>query len=164
MKRIGLLLLLVLLCASQATSQVPDDNLIVPGQRIGKWRVAMTIADLVQMNGRATTISTVNPVDYVLPLPERHNWNQLGFAAFSRDGQKVDFLLIYSPNFKTEKGVGPGSNRIAVLNAYGPPTAETNVGTRLIYDAIGFAAGIEGDTMVGSFVFLAGTGKSLWRF
>lgn len=126
----------------------------------------MTIADLVQMNGRATTISTVNPLDYMLPLPERHNWNQLGFAAFSRDGQKVDFFLVYSPNFKTEKGVGPGSDRSAVMNAYGPPTAETRVaGSRLIYDAIGFAAGFEaGDTMVGGFVFLAGTGKSLWRF
>jgi len=163
MKQIGLFLLLVLLGASQATSQVPDDNLIVPGQRIGKWRVEMTIANLVQMNGRATTIATVNPVDYVLPLPERHNWNQLGFAAFSRDGQKVDFLLIYSPNFKTEKGVGPGSDRSAVLNAYGPPTAGV-AGSRMIYDAIGFAAGVEGNTMVGGFVFLAGTAKQLWRF
>ena len=167
MKWIGLILVLVLLSASQATSQVSDDNLIVPGQRIGKWRVEMTIANLVQMNGRATTIATVNPVDYVLPLPERHNWNQLGFAAFSRDGQKVDFLLVYSPNFKTDKGVGPGSDRGAVLNAYGPPTAEIRIaapGARMVYDAIGFAAGLEGDTMVGSFVFRPGTGKSLWRF
>ena len=166
MKWIGLILVLVLLGASQATSQVSDDNLIVPGQRIGKWRLEMTIRDLVQMNGQATTNETLILLDIVPPPPQRHNWGPpLNFAAITRDGQRVEFFLIFSPAFKTEKGVGPGSNRVAVQSAYGPPTAETRAGvtTRMIYDAIGFAANMEGDRVTGSNVFRPGTGKSIWK-
>jgi len=162
---IGLLLFLVLLGASHAIAQVPDDKLIVPGQRIGKWRLETTIRDLVQMNGPAT-IFTLDLLDIVPPSPQRHNWGPLEFAAITRDGRRVEFLLIFSPDFKTEKGVGPGSNRIAVQSAYGPPTAETRAGvtTRMIYDAIGFAANMEGDRVTGSNVFRRGTGKSIWKF
>ena len=166
MKWIGLLLLLVLLGASHAIAQVPDDKLIVEGQRIGKWTLAMTIRDLVQMNGPAT-IFILDLLDIVPPHPQRHNWGPpLNFAAITRDGQRVEFLLISSTDFKTEKGVGPGSNRIAVQSAYGPPTAETRAGvtTRMIYDAIGFAANMEGDRVTGSNVFRPGTGKSIWKF
>jgi hypothetical protein len=156
----------LLLLAPSAASQIPDDNLIVPGQRIGKWRLEMTIRDLVQMNGPATTIFTLNLLDIVPPSPQRYDWGPLGFAAITRDGQRVEFFLVLSPAFKTEKGVGPGSNRVAVQSAYGTPTAETRAGvtTRMIYDAIGFAANVERDAVVGSNVFRPGTGKSIWSF
>jgi hypothetical protein len=155
-----------LLAASPAVSQVPDDKLIVPGQRIGKWTLEMTIRDLVQMNGPATTIFTPNLLDIVPPPLRRYDWEPLGFGALTRDGQRVEFFLVFSPAFKTEKGVGPGSNRVAVQSAYGTPTAETRAGvtTRMIYDAIGFAANMEGDRVGGSNVFRPGTGKSIWSF
>lgn len=156
----------LLLLAPSAASQTPDDNLIVPGQRVGKWRLEMTIRDLVQMNGPATTIEILNLLDILPPPPQRYTWGPLNFAAITRDGQRVEFFNIFSPAFKTEKGVGPGSNRIAIQSAYGPPTAETRAGetTRMIYDAIGFAANMVGDRVTGSNVFRPGTGKSLWRF
>ncbi len=43
----------LLLLAPPAVSQVPDDKLIVPGQRIGKWTLEMTIADLERIYGPA---------------------------------------------------------------------------------------------------------------
>ena len=49
-----LLLLTVLLLAPRAVAQAPDDKLIVPGVRIGKWTLKMTIPDLERMNGFAT--------------------------------------------------------------------------------------------------------------
>jgi hypothetical protein len=57
MKRVGLFLLLLLLLAPPATSQVPDDKLIVSGQRIGKWALEMTVDDLVRMNGTAVGVT-----------------------------------------------------------------------------------------------------------
>jgi len=43
--------LVLLLLAPPVVSQVPDDKLIVPGVRIGKWTLEMTIDTLRQMNG-----------------------------------------------------------------------------------------------------------------
>ena len=40
-----------LLLASSAASQTPDDNLIVPGQRIGKWTLAMSVEAIVKVLG-----------------------------------------------------------------------------------------------------------------
>jgi len=39
---VGLLCVIVLLLALPAWSQVPDDRLIVPGDRIGKWTLDVT--------------------------------------------------------------------------------------------------------------------------
>ena len=47
---LGFLLFLLLLVQPPLT-QVPDDKLIVPGQRIGKWTLDMSIDDLLKMNG-----------------------------------------------------------------------------------------------------------------
>ena len=152
MKTVTLLSVVVLLLlAPSAASQIPDDNLIVPGQRIGKWRLEMTIRDLVQMNGPATLIETLAVSDIVPPLPRRYVWEPLGFAAITRDSQRAEFLLVDNERFKTEKNVGPGSTRASVQSAYGTPTAETRVRpgrTRMIYDAIGFAANVDGEPVV----------------
>ena len=168
MKMVTVLSVVVLLLlAPPAVSQIPDDNLVVPGQRIGKWRLEMTIRELVQMNGPATLIEILTTQDGVPPLPRRHVWDPPGFAAITRDGQRVEFLLIGDARFKTEKNVGPGSTRAAVQSAYGTPTAETPVRpgrTRMIYDSIGFAVNVDGDPVVGVNVFRPGTGRSNWSF
>jgi len=51
MKAMTVVVLFLLLLAPPAVSQVPDDKLIVPGQRIGKWTLEMTIDTVLQMNG-----------------------------------------------------------------------------------------------------------------
>ena len=52
--KIGILLVLSLLLAvGPAAPQALDDALIVPGERIGKWTLQMTIDDLVRCNGPA---------------------------------------------------------------------------------------------------------------
>lgn len=92
----------------------------------------------------------------------------MGFAAITRDGQRVAFFLIDDESFKTERGVGSGSTRVAAQNAYGTPTAETRVTplgrTRMIYDAIGFAPIVDGDRVLGVNIFRPATGKSIWSF
>ena len=51
MRWIAPLLLLVLTTAAAGAPPGPDDRLIVPGQRIGKWTLQMTYADLLRLNG-----------------------------------------------------------------------------------------------------------------
>ena len=50
-----LLFLTVLLISPPAVSLAQNDKLIVPGVRIGKWTLAMTIDNLLRMNGPAST-------------------------------------------------------------------------------------------------------------
>ncbi|HEU4798516.1 MAG TPA: hypothetical protein VFT63_06275, partial [bacterium] len=157
--------MVLLLLAGPAAPQIPVDKLIVPGQRVGKWTLEMTIIDLVRMNGPAT-IDSSGGLDHITPVPRRYRWGTL--YASTRDGQRVEFFLIFDDaTFKTEKNIGGGSNRTSVQSAYGTPTAETKVSsvrTRMIYDVLGFAALIESDQVVGVNVFRPGTGKSIWSF
>ncbi len=170
MKAMAVVVLVLLLLAPPAVSQVvPDDKLIVPGVRIGKWTLDMTIQQLVQMNGRPSTVDRAGGADHVPPAPQRYIWDRLAFFAITRDGQKVQNFLIGDEAFKTEKNVGPGSTRVSVQNAYGTPTAETTVTadgrtTRMIYDAIGFAAVIDGGVAISVNIFRAGDAKTIWRF
>ncbi|MGH2375177.1 MAG: hypothetical protein ACRDIC_17120, partial [bacterium] len=49
----GVFLFLVLLMMQVPTvaSPTPDDTLVMPGLRMGKWTLTMTIDDLVRMHG-----------------------------------------------------------------------------------------------------------------
>ncbi len=163
----ALSVLVLLLLAPPAASQVPDDKLIVPGQRIGKWTLEMTISTLVSMNGPAT-FETEGATDVLPPFLPAYQW--AGFYASTRDGQRVEFLLVADDaTFKTDKNVGPGSARASVESTYGTPTAATTPRpgrTRMIYDAIGFGATINIERgLVGAvFVFRPGTAKTIWKF
>jgi hypothetical protein len=52
--RIRTFLLTIVIFALPATSAPTEDYLIVPGARIGKWTLQMTIDDLLRVNGPAT--------------------------------------------------------------------------------------------------------------
>lgn len=165
MKWIGLLVLLILLTATQAASQVPDDKLIVPGQRIGKWTLDMTMAELVQMNGPPeSTPWTAGGADLADGI-WRHTWYPHALRAFAQGPteQRIVALVAMSTAYKTTKGVGPATSQKSVEAAYGKPTAVTMVSAaepRWIYDKIGLFAIIGGN--VG--VFRPGTAKTIWKF
>ena len=118
--------LLVLLLAAPVASQAPRDLLIVPGVRIGRWTLEMSIDDLVRMNGPAF-ITRLEAPDVVSAL-QRYVWSAFGgpekLEAVSSDGKKVVWLSVSGVKFKTDMGIGPLSQRSAVETAYGKPTAE----------------------------------------
>ncbi len=171
MKAIAALgLLILLLLVPPAVSQVPDDKLIVPGQRIGKWTLTMTIADLTQLNGPPNAVGPSAGQDLARPNLV-HRWDRLGFAAVTSesDRQRPEVLIAFDEAFKTEKGIAVNSPRAAVEAAYPRPTAETSQSEaikRLIYDEIGL--GIRIFVSLGIvesvFVFRSGTAKTLWKF
>lgn len=168
--RFVMVIVLLLLLVSPAASQVPDDKLIVPGQRIGRWTLTMTIADLTQMNGAPNLVipgdgQDLNRENLV------HRWDRLGFVAVTNtsDRQRPEVLVAIFDEFKTERGIGLNSRREAVEAAYGRPTAETAVTDairRLFYDEIGLGVRtfVSGGLVESVFVFRPGTAKQLWKF
>jgi hypothetical protein len=168
MKWIGPLLLLILLVAAPAASQAPDDKLIVPGQRFGKWTLQMTLADLVQMNGSPRVIR-----DDGQDRTHQgwiHSWNRLGVFAVTggRDAQQIEVLGTDEDEYKTDKGIVVLATRDAAERAYGRPTAVTQRGVtgqvRLIWDEIGLFVLIAGDVVSTVGIFRPGTAKSIWKF
>lgn len=171
MKWIGLLLL-VLLAASQAASQVPDDKVIVPGVRIGKWTLQMTIDDLLQLNGPASPshyAGVIGGEDFFY-----YEWSSLGLAADTYDKKKVELLRVGvgmgSGGYVTDKGIAMGlSKRSDIVKVYGEPTVVLKKGdqSNLIYDKIGvvFRGFFDADQGVRSiFIFRPGSAKSIWKF
>lgn len=186
MKPTAVAVLVLLLLAPSVISQGPDDKLIVPGQRIGKWTLEMTIDDLARVNdstkGRhlfkagykaggedmADTVRDLTEVwwDGFAPLP---------VSAFTGD-QKTVVILIISTRvvvpggelYRTDTGIGLKSTRDQVLKAYGKPTAETApevVQKTLIYDKIGIAFRVWNyGAMRGIWVFHPQTAKTIWKF
>lgn len=130
----------------------------------------MTVAQLVEMNGRAAS-SRGGGLDSNRPEYWVHLWERLGLAATAsglRGAQTVDVLIAISEGFKTAEGVSVRSKRETVEAAYGKPTAvtrATNAEARLIYDEIGLWVRLDGDNIATSIgVFRPGAAKRLWIF
>ena len=165
-------LLALLLLVAPAVSQAADDTIIVPGVRIGKWTLKMTIDDLVRMNGpyRSTTFSFADMRhEYIYFV-----WEKFDFGVDTIDRRTVELLVMGDVGiapYKTDKGIGLQSTRADVLKAYGKPTMETvpRPGlsmTNMIYDAIGinFLVYDTGGPLRGLRIFRPGTAKSIWKF
>lgn len=180
---VGLVVALALL-VQPAASQVPDDKLIVPGQRIGKWTLGMTVGDLLKMNGERQGISykplqRLPHTDMVSPDVWEHHWDRLdGFYALTvgRDSQRVIVLAIEGTKYKTANAIGPiESSQIGIEAAYGKPTAVTVADQSVltvIFNEIGLAAWVTRPewktfppgTIYTMLVFRPGTAKSIWKY
>ncbi len=159
----------VLLLPLPADSQPSDDRIIVPGARIGKATLAMTVDALVGMLGPPTTVFEgfrhfgVKSQPGVLAL----DWTgPLGLGVATKDDRTV--LVLYScgaPRYETAKGVKHGAARASVESAYGRPTAtiQTGIGTTVIYESLGLAVWSY-QSVECIAVFRPGTARRAWRF
>src|SRR3989304_4823389 len=159
MRRIGLILLLLLLPAPKVAAQagnidirdllgpvVSNDNLIVPGERIGGWQLQWKISDLVRWNGPASTLPA--PDTYISGLT-LHAWWNLTLIAFTRDGQKIEALFIRDPAYKT------GKPTFLIPDGRG--------GQRVIFDDLRIAFGVRRE-ICEIFVMPKGSARSIWKF
>src|SRR5574341_2020955 len=106
MKRVWLqLLALILVSALPAGSQVPDQRLLVPGERIGNLTLQMTINQLAQIHGNPDRTSRSAPLDSAIPDPTIHQWNRLGVVA-ATSGQDARTVLLgtTSNEYRTTSG------------------------------------------------------------
>lgn len=162
--------LALLLLAPPVISQVPDDKLIVPGERIGKWTLQMTINQLRQMHGNPDGTSRSVPLDSAIADPTVHAWTRLGLAAATSGQDPRIVLLVASSNeYRTAKAISVGSTQEATEAAYGKATATTRwtddlSAARLIYDEIGLTVRFLRGRVDTVYVFPRGAAKGLWQF
>jgi hypothetical protein len=177
--RLLLVSLVFLLSTQGAFSQTPDDNLIVPGQRFGKYPLETTVADLARLVGLSPY--TYSRVGGRLPVTDAAApysvavWNlkktigELVLRAYSRD--TVELLQLgWDPNacdlasspcvppepsleFKTDRGVSFRATRPEVEAALGRPTWD---------DTYQFQILVRGPRHTGTFVVYNLLGIAFW--
>jgi len=168
MKTAMLILLTLLLAAGPVASQTSNDKLIVPGVRMGKWTLNMTIDNLVGVNGAASTRPIQNS-DMIREVTEFW-WSSSPLVAGTFDGHKVVYFVTGATgqpiSYKTDKGIGQRSTMADVRDTYGKPTAETMPmgGPQLLYDKIGIGFQFRAQTMHLIMIFPPGTAKDIWKF
>jgi len=170
-----LLLVLLVLAASSApaptSSKVPADNLIVPGHRIGRWTLDMTVDQFARATGQQPDNRHQHELDLRVPLAD---YCTTEICAFYRTKGTIAYLRVshIGRASRTEKGVGIGSPLSAILETYGPPTATTRLGDesagyiRVIYDRIGlsFRVNLITETTISISVFRPGSAASVWYY
>lgn len=161
----------LLLLAPSAASQVPDDKLIVPGQRVGAWTLQMTIQEIVGKLGHQEHIASGGQLgaDFQGDL-RAYRWSGEGLHAYTRDDRTILLLEAYqAPQFVTDKGVKFGMQRGDVEGSYGRPTRVTQWGSNtaqvtLWYNDVGLEVFFTRTSTVGGIgVFRPGAASSIWK-
>lgn len=172
---------LVVLCVlalagTPAPAEPADDGLVVPGVRMGRWTLAMSIDDLTRMHGMPIRVQVQAGLPPAADAVYDHvafTWDRVPVTATALAGGKrsevlsIGFLSAGSRRFATDKGIAFGATRADVLRAYGEPTAETTPQpgeTRFIYDRIGIAFNLSVGRRVSSIaIFRPGTADRYWH-
>lgn len=144
MKAGALVVLILFITALPASSQVPGESAVMPGARIGKWTLEMSVQEVVRVNGPVS--ARPSAIAAFIPDVAWYSWDALPFAAGTHDRKRIDFLAIYqSREYQTQRGIGYRALRKEVVSAYGAPTFEGDIfvqgqiDTLLVYNKIGLA-------------------------
>ena len=161
----------LVLLAPSVTSQTPDDNLIVPGRRIGKWTLAMSVEAIVKTLGDPPLLLEGLRTDWGIetqPGVLAYDWRgPLGLGLATRDDRTV--LVLYTSGtlrYRTTTGVKYGTPLGSVESAYGKPTATilATHGSLVIYDRLGLAARYRNRSVTVLAVFRPGSAQRIWKF
>lgn len=159
-------IVLILALPNAAFTQIPDDRLIVPGERIGRWSLRLSFTELARM--AQSDPLPFGPPDFRPGLRE-FGWFHgpaRGLYAATKDGRRIEYLE-GPDSFKTARDIGKESSQEAVVAAYGAPGIQMphwRGGIRLIYDDIGLAVQIVDQKAIRITVFRPGTAKEIWQF
>jgi hypothetical protein len=158
------------LVATPAASQTAGDELIVPGQRIGKWTLAMSVEAIVKVLGEPSLLFEGLPDWMVKTQPGvlAYDWRgSFSLGLVSRDDRTILALYASGTNkYKAATGVKIGAPLGSVESAYGNPTATVLApyGSLVIYDRLGLAARYWNRSIGVIAVFRPGNAKRIWKF
>lgn len=114
------------LAASCATAPLTiNDNLVVPGERIGEVEIGMPLSTLMAIKGtpqRTVPISGTEATTYSFD----------GLTVGAHD--QVYWIIATDPRFHTANGVAPGVEQIFARASYGKPHCVVTRGDVTIYD------------------------------
>jgi outer membrane protein assembly factor BamE (lipoprotein component of BamABCDE complex) len=133
--RLALAAVLFALLPTVGSAQA-NDNLIVPGKRIGQAYIGMTLAELYKVLGRPSR---------TLNMGENIYYYYDSLMA-ETNGQTVWGLIATSKNFRTENGLKVGAQDLEVRALMGSPTCANASGgqTQLVYGAMSFLVNQDG--------------------
>lgn len=173
---LAFLLILLILHGTPVQSGVPNDKVVVPGVRVGKWTLTMTLDDLVRMNGYAVRILVMAGIPPAADAVYDHTifrWDRVPVTATTFIGRtrveflQTGFLMPAGHRYKTDRGIGFLSTRAQVLRTYGRPTAENApqpLETRMIYDHLGIAFSLDAAERIHTmYIFRPGTADRFWH-
>ena len=161
---------MLVLSPAAAAAQSSDDRIIVPGVRIGPWRLAMTLDELVKLNGPEVGRGPIQFPDMRSQLT-LIGWPDRSLAVATPDGNHVCFLTLgiggVPASHATAEAIGAPSRLAEVLKIYGPPTSQTvpRPGQKnLTYDRLGIDFQVlANDRAFQVRIFKPGTAHRIWR-
>ncbi len=131
-----------------ARPPAPNDQVIVPGERVGIVRIGDGLDEVIRMLGEVPTASGSErpgqPSGWI-----RYQWRNRVYAYVEKDKRVITEAGVWAPNpreiaqppFRTSGGIGLGSTESQVVAAFGAPTRRQH-GTRhviYIYSSRGIA-------------------------
>lgn len=128
----------LLLAGGCATAPLTlNDNLIVPGERIGEIQIGMPLSQLLALKG--------NPIKTV-PMAGTEDSTYLfdGFTVAAHD--EVYQIVAMNPRFHTQGGVAPGVEQIFARASYGRPSCVENAGGATTYNYKGVYFSVDNES------------------
>jgi hypothetical protein len=116
---------IVLASACASAPLTLNDNLVVPGERIGEVEIGMPLSSLMALKG--TPLKTV-PISGT----EATSYTFDGFTVGAHD--TVYWIIAEDPKFHTAGGVAPGGEQIFARAALGKPRCVVTRDHLTIYD------------------------------
>ena len=115
----------IVLAACASAPLTLNDNLVVPGERIGEVQIGMPLSTLLALKGTplsTTPIKDTNATTYVFE----------GLTVAADD--EVYWIVANDPRFHTAGGVAPGVEQIFARASLGQPACVVTQGDTTVYD------------------------------
>lgn len=115
-----------LLAAACATAPLTlDDNMIIPGERVGEVELGMPLSTLMALKGAPLTTTPIKDTKATT-----YTFQGLTVAA----DDEVYWIIATSPTFHTSGGVAPGVEQIFARAAFGKPKCVVTKDVVTAYD------------------------------
>ncbi len=127
--------LFVTACAHAPVSL--NDNLVVPGERIGEVEIGMSLAELLNLKGVPNKTIPMHG-----SAATTYFFDGLTVAAEDR----VYWIVAKNPKFQTQNGVAPGVEQIFARASFGKPDCVVSQSDTTIYDYGNFYFDVDNGT------------------
>jgi len=114
-----------------------NDNLIVPGERVGNVEIGMSLSSLLAKQG--APIRTI-------PIPDTRATTYYFDGLMVAADEKVYWIIARDPRFHTIDGVAQGSEQIYARAIYGMPKCVVTRDTVTLYDYDNIYFEVDNDT------------------
>ena len=128
------------LLASGACASAPpnlNDNMIVPGERVGNVELGMSLADLFNAKGNPTR---------TIPIADTRATTYYFDGLMVAADDKVYWIIARDPRFRTAYGVSQGSEQIFARGTYGKPKCVVTRDDVTVYDYDNIYFEVENDS------------------